>query len=373
MHIPFVDLRGQYAGIRDEVLSAISGVLDDMELNPGRNVEALEREFAAYCGASRGVGVGSGTDALHLILRGYGIGAGDEVITVAHTFAATAESILMTGATPVFVDVDPVTMTMDPVCAEAAVTGRTKALMPVHLYGQTADMDNLVRLAHARGLRVIEDACQAHGASYGERRAGTLGDAAAFSFYCGKNLGAYGEAGMVVTDDERLAAVLRTMRDHGSESKYRHSMLGVNARMDEIQAAVLRVKLRYLEDWNRLRREHAEAYGRLLEGLRGAALPVERTGSDHVYHLYVIEVDDRDAVRRELGLAGVSTGIHYPVPVHLHPPYRAYGGGEGSLPVTEAKASRILSLPMFPELSASQIMYAATALHEVLAKEAHAA
>ena len=365
MHVPLVDLQAQYKAIKDEVLTEIGAVLDGMRLNPGPNTLAFESEFAQFCGAQYAIGVGSGTEALHLALRAYGIGPGDEVITVAHTFVATSEAIVLAGATPVFVDVDSATHTMDPIHAEAAVTPRTKALLPVHLYGQCADMASLGEVAERHGLIVIEDACQAHGARFRGRRAGVLGHAAAFSFYCGKNLGAYGEAGMVVTDDPEAAEVMRLMRDHGSEAKYRHSVFGVNGRIDEIQAAVLRVKLRYLDEWNALRRRHADAYRGLLSGLLGVRLPSAREGCEHVYHLYVIEHARRDWLQERLMHRGIGTGVHYPIPVHLHPPYRQYGGGVGSLPVTEEKAQCVLSLPMYPELTEDQIAGVAEAFADM--------
>ncbi len=372
MRVPLVDLQAQYRVIKEEVLAAIEDVLDGMHLNPGLNVEAFEAEFAAFCGTRTAVGVGSGTDALHLLMRTYGIGPGDEVITVAHTFVATAEAVVLAGATPVFVDVDPVTNTMDPARLEAAITPRTKAVLPVHLYGQTADMGGIWEVARPLGIKVIEDACQAHGAESLGQRAGTLGDAAAFSFYCGKNLGAYGEAGMIVTNDEEVADRLRMLRDHGSEQKYRHVMLGVNGRLDEVQAAVLRVKLRYLDGWNEARRRHAQAYAERLHGL-DLGLPAEREGNRHAYHLYVIETADRDGLAGWLRSQQIGTGVHYPIPVHLHSPYAQYGGGQGSLPISETKAKRVLSLPMFPELTNEQIDYVASAVERYAATAARAA
>lgn len=365
MQVPLVDLKAQYQGVKDETLIAISKVLDGMQLFLGENVRGLEDEFARYCGSGFGIGVGSGTDAIHLALRACGVEPGDEVITVSHTFIATAEAIAQAGARPVFVDIDPETYTIDPSRIEAAITPRTKAIIPVHLYGHPADMDPIMAVARSYGLKVIEDSSQAHGASYNGKRVGTIGDAGAFSFYVTKNLGAYGEAGIVVTDDEKIAANIRMLRDHGSIEKYKHELLGFNARLDEIQAAILRIKLRHLDDWNISRRTNAETYNRLLDidAVRG---PVERPGSQHVYHLYVVETDRRDELKKHLESRGVGTSIHYPIPVHEQQPF-SDGFRPGTLPVTESKAGRILSLPMFPELTAGQVEYVAPCIGEFFA------
>jgi dTDP-4-amino-4,6-dideoxygalactose transaminase len=358
--IALVDLQRQYQAIREEVLAAIDGVLGGMQLFLGPNVRAFEREFADYCGAAEGVGVGSGTDALYLALRACGIGPGDEVITVANTFVATVAAIAMVGARPVFVDVDPDTATMDPSRVVAAITPRTRALLPVHLYGQAADMEPLQAIAREYGLRIIEDASQAHGARYQGCRVGTLGDVAAFSLYYSKNLGAYGEAGILTTNDPEIAERLRMLRDHGTRERYHHEILGVNSRLDEVQAAVLRIKLRYLDQWNSLRRAHAAAYTERLRGV--VTTPVERPGTDHVYYVYVIQTDNRDALRAELAAQGIQCGIHYPVPLHLQPACAPFACPQGSLPVTEYLARRILSLPMFPELTLAEIERVSTSI-----------
>jgi dTDP-4-amino-4,6-dideoxygalactose transaminase len=356
--IPLVDLRAQYQPLREEILTAISSVLDGMRLFLGENVLAFEEEFAQYCGAEDAVGVGSGTEALHLALLACGIGPGDEVITVSHTFVATIETICLTGATPVLVDIDPQTYTIDVGQIEAKITPRTRAIVPVHIYGQPADMDPILLMARKHGLVVVEDACQAHGAEYKERRTGSLADVGCFSFYFSKNLGAYGEAGICVTSSPDVARRLRMLRDHGSEHKYEHQVMAFNARLDEIQAAVLRVKLRELDGWNEARRRNAERYNALLAN-SSAITPVEARYARHVYHLYVIRTSYRDELQAYLRERGIATGIHYPVPVHQQPAWRNVGGGNTSLPVTERYANEILSLPMYPELDALYIEYIA--------------
>jgi dTDP-4-amino-4,6-dideoxygalactose transaminase len=351
--IKLVDLQRQYQSIREEVLTALDAALSSMELFLGPNTRSFEREFADYCGAAEAVGVGSGTDALYLALRACDVGPGAEVITVANTFIATVEAIVMVGAKPVFVDVDPQTATMDPEQVAAAITPRTRALMPVHLYGQAADMDPLLAIAREHGLYVIEDAAQAQGARYHGRRVGTFGDIGAFSLYYSKNLGAYGEAGVVTTDNPGLAARIRMLRDHGSRERYQHELIGMNSRLDELQAAILRVKLRRLEDWNRQRRALALAYTDRLRGI--VTTPAERAASEHIYYTYVIGTEDRDGLRAALAARGIQTGIHYPMPLHLQPACADFACPPGSLPVTEWLAGRILSLPMFPELSEHEI------------------
>lgn len=358
--IQLVDLPRQYLTIRDEVLAAMDNALCGMQLNLGPNVQAFEREFAAHSGAAEGIGVGSGTDALYLALRACEVGPGDEVITVANTFIATVEAIVMAGARPVFVDVDPLTQTMDVAQTAAAVTPRTRALMPVHLFGQTADMAPLQELAAARKLWLIEDASQAQGAAYGGTRAGNIGDLAAFSLYFSKNLGAYGEAGILTTNNPELAERLRMLRSHGQKTRYYHDLIGMNSRLDELQAAVLRIKLRHLDEWNAARRRHAAAYTERLADLVAAGLvetPYERPdpGSQHVYYTYVIQTDERDALKEALASANIATGIHYPLPLHLQKACSDFALPEGALPITERLAGRILSLPMFPELRDDEI------------------
>ena len=358
MNIPLVDLRKQYQPLKDEIIHGMEQALEGMHLFLGENVQAFEKEFAQFCGVRSGIGVSDGTTALHIILRAMDIGPGDEVITVSHTFIATAEAILLAGARPVFVDIDPHTYLMDVGQIEAKITPRTKAILPVHLYGQTADMDPICEIAQRHGLRVIEDACQAHGAEYKDRRAGSLGDAAAFSFYFSKNLGAYGEGGFITTNDDEIAARARMIRDHGSGRKYYHDLVGMNARLDELQAVVLRAKLPYLAEWDDLRRQHAARYNKLLRGLP-AVRPLECPENRHVYHLYVIRAPRRDELQAWLKSQGVSTGIHYPVPIHLQKAMSFLGDKAGDLPVTERAVEEALSLPMYPELTDEEIDFVA--------------
>ncbi|HRP27473.1 MAG TPA: DegT/DnrJ/EryC1/StrS family aminotransferase [Burkholderiaceae bacterium] len=351
--IPFVDLKAQYQGIKDEVNVAIQGVLDSCQFTLGSEVAAFEQEFAAYSQAKLGLGVNTGTSALHLSLLAAGVGPGDEVITVPFTFVATVSAIGYTGAKPVLVDIDPSTYTMDPSALEAAITDKTKAIIPVHLYGQCADMDPILETARRRGLVVIEDACQAHGAEYKGRRAGSMGDMGCFSFYPGKNLGAYGEAGMVVTDNPTYATTIRMLRDWGAEKKYHHVLKGYNYRMEGIQGAVLRVKLRHLEAWTEARRTAAAHYDRLLAG-SGVATPKALAHNRHVYHVYAIRTDDRQVWQEGLLAQGVQTGIHYPTPVHMLPAFADLGYSAGAFPHSERAANEVLSLPMFPELTRAQ-------------------
>jgi dTDP-4-amino-4,6-dideoxygalactose transaminase len=353
-NIPLVDLYAQYEPIQDEIWSAWDAALKSMRLFLGPNVQAFEQEFADYCGVSHAIGVSDGTSAIHMALRAVGVGPGDEVITVSHTFIATTEAILLAGAKPVFVDVYPDTYLMDVQQIEARITPQTKAILPVHLYGQCVDMDPVLDIAKKYSLRVIEDACQAHGAIYKGRKAGSMGDAAGFSFYFTKNLGAYGEGGMVTTNNPEIARTVKMIRDHGSEKRYYHEMLGWNGRLDELQAAALRIKLKHLDQWNEMRRRNAEYYRKALEGL-GVVLPVETDGNQPVYHLFVIRAQERDALREYLSTHGIGTGIHYPVPIHLQECYAGMSEGKGSLPVTEQITQEILSLPMYAELTTEQI------------------
>jgi dTDP-4-amino-4,6-dideoxygalactose transaminase len=361
--VPFVDLRAQYQSLKEELQAALSDVLEGMDLMLGPNVRAFEAEFAAYCRARYAIGVANGTDALHLALRACGVAPGDEVITVSHSFFATVEAILQVGAVPVYVDVDPLTYTMNPALLETAISSRTRAILPVHLYGQLADMDAILAVARRHGLAVVEDACQAHGAEDRGRRAGSLGDAAAFSFYMSKNLGAYGDAGAVTTNSRAVAEQVRLLRDHGSAHKYEHVEVGLNSRLDEIQAAVLRTKLRHLDAWNERRVEHARTYDALLADLP-VDRPVTRSGVGHVFHLYVIQADGRDRLREALSDRGIATGIHYPLPIHLQPAVAGAGRVSGDLRVTEAVASRILSLPIYAEIEGEQLSYVAACLRD---------
>ena len=356
MNIPLVDLRKQYQPLKEEIISGMQQTLEGMQLFLGENVQAFEKEFAKVCKVKHGVGISDGTAALHIILRAMGIKAGDEVITVAHTFIATVEAILLAGARPIFVDIDPDTYLIDVSQIEAKITPRTKVILPVHLYGQTADMDTICSIADRFALKVIEDACQAHGAEYKERRAGGLADGAAFSFYFSKNLGAYGEGGFVTTSDDELARKVRMLRDHGSERRYYHDLVGMNARLDELQASVLRAKLPHLDEWNEQRRQHAARYNMLLRDTP-VVTPTECTENQHVYHLYVIRSPDRDALQAYLKSQGIATGVHYPVPLHLQQALRDLGYHPGDLPVTERVAGEILSLPMYAELTEREIEY----------------
>jgi dTDP-4-amino-4,6-dideoxygalactose transaminase len=355
--IPLIDLSEQFQPLKKEIMTEIERVLDRMQLFLGESVFHLEREFADYHKTRFAVGVGSGTDALHLALRAVGIGQGDEVITAANSFFATAEAIVLTGARPVFVDIDPETYTMDPSLVEAAVTERTKAIIPVHLYGHPADMEPIMATAHNHGLRVIEDACQAHGAQYKGTKVGTIGESGAFSFHYSTNLGAYGEGGMVVTKDRHIATQVQMLRDHGQSGRYQHAVMGTNSRLDELQSAVLRVKLRHLDSWNTMRRALAAEYNLQLFSTEEIVRPTERAYVEHVYNLYVIRTPDRDGLAAWLRRHNVATGVHYPIPVHLQQAWLAAGYSGGSLPITEAASNEILSLPMYPELTIEQVHY----------------
>lgn len=357
MIVPFVDLKAQYQTIAGEVDEAMHRVVGDADFILGRDVALFEREFADFCEAGYAVGLDSGTSALELALRAHGIGEGDEVITVSHTFVATVAAISYTGARPVLVDVDRDSYNIDAGKIEAAITPRTKALVPVHLYGQPADLDLILAIARKHNLVVIEDACQAHGARYKGKRVGALGDAGCFSFYPGKNLGAYGDAGMVVTNKKEIAERITLLRNYGQPQKYRHVMMGYNRRLDSLQAAVLRVKLPRLDEWNAARQRAARLYNELLEDAEGIRTPYAAEESSHAYHLYVVQHAQRERLLSYLHDQGVSAGLHYPIPVHLQPCYEDLGLRSGSLPVTEAVSSRVISLPMFAEITAEQIEY----------------
>src|SRR5678815_4756160 len=352
--IPFVDLPAQYRALKPEIDAAVAKVFENAQFILGPAVAAFEKDFAAFCGTREAIGVNSGTSALHLALLAAGVGPGDEVITVPYTFVATVSAIEYAGAKPVLVDVEPDYWTMDPAKLESAITPRTKAIMPVHLYGQPADMDPILAIAEKHGIPVIEDACQSHGSEYHGRRCGSMGRLGCFSFYPGKNLGAYGEGGAVVTNDPTLATTVRLLRAWGEETRYEHKYRGFNYRMDGIQGAVLGVKLKHLESWTEARRAHAKTYARALAETQ-VVPPIERQGVRHVYHVYVVRSSDRDGLRARLTDAGVQTGVHYPIPVHLQPAYRNLGYGTGDFPVAEAIAREILSLPMFPEMTDAQI------------------
>jgi dTDP-4-amino-4,6-dideoxygalactose transaminase len=363
MPIPFVDLKQQYLSIKDEVLSAVSNLFESTQFVLGKEVAAFEEEFAAYCGVRYGIGVNTGTSALHLALLAAGVGPGDEVITVPFTFVATTAAIGYTGARPVFVDINPVTYSMNVEQIEAAITPRTKAILPVHLYGHAADMDAILGIARRHGLLVIEDAAQAHGAEYKGRRCGSIGDLGCFSFYPGKNLGAYGEGGMVTTNHSEFARKIRILRDWGAEKKYEHLLKGFNYRLEGVQGAILRVKLRYLEKWTEARRAHASHYKKALEH-SSFQLPSEAPGHRHVYHVYPVLSPYRRQLIDFLAARGVQTGIHYPTPIHLLPAYSELPYRAGDFPVSERIASEELSLPMFPELTDEQIEQVSEAVLE---------
>lgn len=368
MKVPFVDLKVQYESLRPEMDTAIQSVLDRTAYIMGPEVTAFEKAFAEYVGVKHAMGVGSGTDALRLALEAVGIGPGDEVITVPDTYIATCEAITHVGADIRFVEVDPRTYNMDPEQLEAAITPRTRAIMPVHLYGQPADMDPIMAVAERHGLTVIEDAAQAHGARYKERMAGSLGHIACFSFYPGKNLGAYGDAGAVVTNNDEVAERVRMLRNHGQKVKYEHLIVGHCHRMDNLQAAVLGVKLPHIDAWNAGRRSRAAVYDECLANVPGVVTPHCAPDNEHVYHLYVIRVTDgrRDALQTYLNEAGVSTGLHYPIPVHLQDAYADMNIERGAFPITERLAEQGLSLPMFPELDDAQAVYVAEKIREFM-------
>jgi dTDP-4-amino-4,6-dideoxygalactose transaminase len=367
IRVPFLDLNAHHAPLRDEFDRAIGAVIDSGAFAGGPFVEKFEAAFATYNRSQYAIGLGSGTEALWLSLLACGVGPGDEVITVPNTFMATAEAITYCAARPVFVDVDEGTYTMDPAGLEKAVTARTKAIIPVHLFGQPADMDPILEFAREHDLFVIEDAAQAHGAEYKGRKAGTLGDVGCFSFYPGKNLGAFGEAGAVVTNNSELQEQIRILRDHGQVRKYRHTMVGWNCRMDGIQAAVLNVKLQHLDRGNSIRRAHALQYNAAFDGLEEVVTPVEANYARHVYHIYAIRVQERDQVMWLLKEKGIQCGVHYPVPIHLQKAYRSLGYEAGALPISEQIASEFISLPMFPELTEAQIAMVALSVREAVA------
>jgi dTDP-4-amino-4,6-dideoxygalactose transaminase len=376
--IPILDLKAQYQTIKSEIDAAIGGVLASGQFVLGKEVAAFEEEFAAYCGAAHAIAVNSGTSALHLSLLAAGIGPGDEVITVPFTFVASVAAILYTGARPVFVDIEPDSYTIDVRQIEPAITAHTRAILPVHLYGQPADLDPIIEIARRRNLIVIEDAAQAHGAEYGtsnggagdsagqpaegrRRPVGAIGDLGCFSFYPGKNLGAYGEGGAIVTNNSAYARTIRLLRDWGSEKKYEHSLKGYNYRLEALQGAILRVKLRHLGRWNGARRAHAAQYGQLLSSA-GVTLPREMPYARHVYHAYTIRTDSRAELRRHLEESGIQTAIHYPMPAHLQPAYSDLGYRQGDFPVAEQAAREVLSLPIYPELTSDQITTVAQAV-----------
>jgi dTDP-4-amino-4,6-dideoxygalactose transaminase len=368
IRVPYLDLKAQYQSIKPEIDAAISNVLDSCQFVLGSEVAAFEQEFAAYSGATECVAVNSGTSALHLALLAGGVGPGDEVITVPYTFVASVAAVIYAGARPVLVDIDPHSFNMNPAAIEAAITPRTKAIMPVHLYGQPADMDPIMEIARRRGLIVIEDAAQAHGAKYKGRPVGSIGDMTCFSFYPTKNLGAYGEGGAVTTNNREFARSIRMLRDWGQDRKYHHVVRAFNYRMEGFQGAILRVKLRHLEQWTEARRTIVRYYNQLLAD-SAVELPQEMPWARHVYHVYTLRSEDRDALQSALLTEGIQTAIHYAVPVHLQPAYADLGYSRGDLPQSEKAASEVLSLPLYPELSEQVVNYVATAVKKAASRK----
>jgi dTDP-4-amino-4,6-dideoxygalactose transaminase len=365
--VPFVDLKAQHAATKKDVEAAITNVIGDTAFIGGKYVEKFEKDYASFCGTQHVVGVSSGTSALQLALLAMGVGPGDEVVTAANTFIATAEAISHTGATPVFVDMNPQTYNIDVAGIERAITDRTKVLIPVHLYGQPADMDPILEIARKHNLLVLEDAAQAQGARYKGKRCGSFGHAAAFSFYPAKNLGAYGDAGAVATNDAGYVETIQLYMNHGRKGAREHAVIGFNERLDGLQAAVLDAKLDTLDEWNQMRRAAAGRYDELLGGLN-VVTPRAMADVEHIYHLYVVRVKDRDEVRKALGDRGVASGIHYVMPVHLLEAYKGLGLGRGSFPAAEEAAEEIVSLPMFPHITAEQQQYVAQCLEEIVGK-----
>jgi dTDP-4-amino-4,6-dideoxygalactose transaminase len=366
--VPLLDLKAQHAAIRDAVMQRVLGVVESQSFILGKSVEDLEIRIAALSRAAHGIGVASGTDALLLPLKAFDLSPGDEVITTPFTFFATAGAIHNAGARPVFADVEPGTLNLDPAAVEAAITPRTRAILPVHLFGQMAAMERLLPLARRHGLALLEDACQAIGARRrvdGQwRTAGELGTAAAFSFFPSKNLGGWGDGGMVVTSDERLAARVRRLRTHGGEKMYHHDEVGTNSRLDSLQAAVLLAKLPYLHSWSEARRTNATWYSLALEGIAGVCAPTTDPANEHIFHQYVIEVDRRDELKAHLGARGIGSGVYYPVPLHLQPCFSYLGHRPGRFPVAESAARRVLALPVYPELTEAQRQSVVDAIRE---------
>jgi len=370
--VPYLDLKAQYQSIKPEIDAAIARVLESCQFVLGPEVAAFEQDFAAYCGTTECIALNSGTSALHLALLAAGVGPGDEVVTVPFTFVASVAAVTYTGARPVLVDIDPRSFTMDPAAVQAAITPRTKAILPVHLYGQSADMDPIMEVARRHRLVVIEDAAQAHGARYKGRPVGSIGDMGCFSFYPGKNLGAYGEGGAVTTSNAEYARTIRMLRDWGQDRKYHHQLRGFNYRMEGFQGAILRVKLRHLERWTEARRKVVNLYNELLAD-SGVEAPAEMPWGRHVYHVYTLRADDRDGLQASLLAEGIQTGIHYPVPAHLQPAYADLGYGRGAFPHAETAAEQVLSLPLYPELSAQSVAEVAGAVKKAIANRTQTA
>lgn len=365
MYVPFLNLKIQYENIKSEINKEILKILNNTAFNLGEDLRKFEEEFAQYCNVKYSVGVSSGTDAIIIALKALEIYTGDEVITVPNTFIATAEAISLAGATPMFVDINEDDFNIDPSKIEEKITEKTKVILPVHLYGQSSNIKKIIKIAKKYNLFIVEDACQAHGAEFEGKKVGTFGNIGCFSFYPGKNLGAYGDGGAVVTNDEKIYRKMLSMRSHGEVEKNKHEIIGSTNRLDNLQAGILRVKLKYLNEWNEKRRENALIYRKYLSGTE-LIIPEELEGRKHVYHLFVIRVKNRDKVRKELSNRGIATGIHYPTPIHLQKAYDFLGYKEGDFPVSEKVSKEILSLPMFPELSENQIKYICNSLKEVI-------
>ncbi len=368
MKVPFVDLAAQYRSIKPQVQTAVNAVLDRCDFILGNDVAAFEKEFAAWAGAPHMVSCANGTDALVLALKACGIGPGDEVITTPYTWISTVLAVSLAGAKPVFADIDPATYNIDPAQIAKRITRKTKAILPVHLYGQSAAMDGIADIAKKHKLLIIEDAAQSHGSYWRGMRVGQTGVATCYSFYPGKNIGAYGDAGGVTTSDAKIARNLRMLRNMGQEVKHKHEVIGTNSRLDSLQAAVLRVKLKHLEEWTEARRKAAQRYHRMLKDVNPAVAPKEADGVRHVFHVYAVQVPRRDAVLKKLNADGVSAQVHYPTPVHLQPCYKSLGYKRGAFPVAERVCSRILSLPMYPEITEAQQAYVVDKLKEALKK-----
>jgi len=364
--VPLIDLKIQHRSIAAEVEAAIKNVCENTAFILSDEMKTFEQEFAAYCGAKHGIGVANGTEALSLSLRALGIGQGDEVIVPANTFIATAAAVSHAGGTPVFVDCDPDTYCIDPSKISGAITSKTKAIMPVHLYGHPADMDAILAIARSNGLKVVEDCAQAHGTMYKGKAAGSFGDAAGFSFYPSKTLGAYGDGGIILTSSDEVCEELKLLRDNGRTTWYEHAIIGFNSRLDGMQAAILRVKLKYLDKWVDARRAHAKQYRELLSGIEGLTLPSEQSYAKHSYYVYVVRVSDRESFMAQLKEKGCGCGVHYPVPLHLQPAYAFLGGKEGDHPVAEGYAKQIVSIPMFPELTEEQVAEASAIIKAVV-------
>lgn len=366
MPIPILDLKSQYRSIRSEIKKAVDQVLNNAQFILGENVKKFEDEFAEFCNTKYAVGVGNGTDALYLALRSIGLSKEDEVILPVYTFIATAEAVTLNGAKPVFIDINPVTYNIDINKIEEAISKKTKAIIPVHLYGQPAEMDRIIEIAKKHNLYVIEDCAQAHGAKYKGKKVGGIGDIGCFSFFPGKNLGAYGDAGIITTNNKKLAKRVLMLRNHGRLEKYKHEIEGINSRLDEIQAAILRIKLKYLNKWNELRRKNAKIYNHLFKNIKGIVTPEILEVVESVYHLYVIRVKNRDDVQKQLREKGILAAVHYPFPLHLQPAYKYLGYKKGDFPEAEKVAKEILSLPMYPELTNNQIKFIVNSIKKAL-------